>query len=263
MIRLLRPSSFLSGLALFIICSGGRAETISLQPVADTTLIQLASGNNLGGAGYFNAGTSGNGGYLNRALIRYDLSSIPAGSIITSVSITFDVIRQAQSGSQNSFFSLRRMYQSWGEGGQIAEDGSQLGLGSPAAPGEATWDSRFAGGPGWSVPGGAAGVDFSDSPSATALSAPTGEQMYFGPTPALTADVQAWIGQPGLNFGWMLMTESESLERTARMFASRESGFGPTLVVEFSPVPEPGVWALAGLSALGFLMSRWRRRPVG
>jgi hypothetical protein len=261
MIRLHRL--LLIGLAFFLGSFVGQAETISLQPVADTTLIQLAPGNNLGGAAYFNAGASGNGGYLSRALIRYDLSSIPAGSVITSVSLTFDVIRQSQSGSQNSFFSLRRVFQSWGEGEQIAEDGSQLGLGSPAAPGEATWDSRFAGGGVWSQPGGAAGVDYSATPSSTALSAPTGEQMYFGPTPALMADVQSWIGQPGNNFGWMLMTESEGLERTARMFASRESGFGPTLVIEFSPVPEPGVWGLVGVSALSLFVGLKRRRSIG
>ena len=263
MICLRSPFPFLLGVALFIACSAGQAEIISLQPVADTTLIQLASGNNLGGAAYFNAGTSGNGGYLNRALIRYDLSSIPAGSVITSVSLTFDVIRQAQSGSQNSYFSLRRVFQSWGEGVQIAEDGNQLGQGAPAAPGEATWDSRFAGSAAWSQPGGAPGVDYSGTPSSTALSAPTGEQMYFGPTPALMADVQTWVGQPGLNFGWMLMTESEGTERTARMFASRESGFGPTLEIEFSPVPEPGVWALAGLSAVSLFVGLRRRRPGG
>jgi hypothetical protein len=262
MIRLRSPLLLLSGLVLFVECHTGWAATISIQPVADTTLIQLASGNNLGGAGYFNAGTSGNGGYLNRALIRYDLSSIPAGSVITSVSITFDVIRQAQSGSQNSFFSLRRVFQSWGEGVQIAEDGNQLGMGAPAGPGEATWDSRFGGGAIWSQPGGAEGVDYSGTLSATALSAPTGEQMYFGPTPALMADVQTWVGQPELNFGWMLMTESEGIERTARMFASRESGFGPTLTIEFSPVPEPGVWAFAGLAALSMFVGLKRRRSL-
>ncbi len=257
--RLLLP--LLLGFASFMACPAGRAETISLQPVADTTLIQLAFGNNLGGATYFNAGSSGNGGFLNRALIRYDLSSIPAGSVITSVSLTFDVIRQAQSGSENSFFSLRRLLQSWGEGGQLAENESSPGLGSPAGPGEATWNSRFAGGANWSQPGGAEGVDYSGTLSSTAWSAATGEQMYFGPTPALMADVQSWVGQPGFNFGWMLRTESESLERTARMFASRESGFGPTLVIEFSPVPEPDLWALAGLSVVSLLAGLRGRRP--
>src|SRR5213075_1038028 len=66
--------------ALYL-CASTRscAETVSLQPIADTTLFQVAPGNNLGGAGFFNAGTAGNGN-RNRALLRFDFSgSIPTG----------------------------------------------------------------------------------------------------------------------------------------------------------------------------------------
>jgi hypothetical protein len=55
--------------ALLLACLGPlslRAETIALNPVADTTLIEIASEANLGGAGFFNAGTAGNG-FRNRS----------------------------------------------------------------------------------------------------------------------------------------------------------------------------------------------------
>src|SRR2546425_1067939 len=71
------------------------ADTLTLQPVADTTLIAIAPDNNLGGAGYFNAGTAGNG-YVNRALLRFDLTIIPSGSQILGVSLTMDVVREPE-----------------------------------------------------------------------------------------------------------------------------------------------------------------------
>ena len=55
-----------------------RAETISLQPIADTTLIEAAPDNNLSGSTFFNVGTAGNG-KRNRGLILFDVTSaIPA-----------------------------------------------------------------------------------------------------------------------------------------------------------------------------------------
>src|ERR1051325_6247680 len=60
-----------------------RAESISLQPIADTTLIESAPGDNLSGATFFNAGTAASG-KRNRGLVLFDISSIPDGSTITS-----------------------------------------------------------------------------------------------------------------------------------------------------------------------------------
>jgi hypothetical protein len=229
-----------------------RAETVSLQPIADTTLFQVAPGNNLGGASFLNAGTAGNGN-RNRALLCFNLSgSIPAGSTVTSATLSMDVVRQPSAGLGISFFDLRRVFQPWGEGAQVPADPNSPGLGAPAAPGEATWNSRFAGGAPWSVPGGQAGVDFSTNTSATALVQGVGESVVFESTAQLAADIRAWLDQPAQNFGWMLMTEAEDVQKTARGFASRESGFGPTLTVEFTSVPEPSTIALVGISLFFF-----------
>jgi hypothetical protein len=237
------------------LCS--QAATVSLQPVADTTLFEIAPGNNLGGADFFNAGTSGNGS-RNRALLRFDVSSIPAGSLITGATLNMDIVRQPSTGMEISFFDLRRVLQPWGEGAQVPADANSPGLGAPAAPGEATWNERFAGTTAWNVPGGEEGSDYSATVSATAFVQGLGDPVTFESTSELIADIRAWINQPSENLGWLLMTESEGMPKTARGFASRESGFGPTLLVEFTPVPEPSGIALAGLSFLAW--AAWLRR---
>jgi len=235
-----------------------RAETVSLQPIADTTLFEVAPGNNLGGAFFLNAGTAGNG-FRNRALLRFDVSgSIPAGSIITGATLTMDIVRQPTTGMEISLFDLRRIFQPWGEGVQVPEDINSPGLGAPAASDEATWNHRFAPGAAWSVPGGAEGVDFSTIVSGVALVQSIGEPVVFESTSELVADIRAWLDQPSQNFGWMFITESEGVPKTARSFASRESGFGPTLTVDFTTVPEPSTMALVGISLL-FLAVAFRR----
>jgi len=236
-------------------------DTLTLQSVADTTLFSIGPDNNLGGAGFFNAGTAGNG-YLNRALLRFDLTIIPSGSQIIGVSLSMDVVREPASDRQNSLFSLRRVFVPWGEGIQVPAEPTSPGLGSLAVLGEATWNHRFAGGAPWDMPGGRAGTDFSTVLSSTAFVYGIGDPVQFETTPELIADLQHWVDNPGANFGWLMMTESEDVRRTARSFASRESGFGPTLTVEFTPVPEPSSLALLGLSAgvMGWVLGRRPRQ---
>ncbi|HTD66722.1 MAG TPA: DNRLRE domain-containing protein [Candidatus Limnocylindria bacterium] len=222
------------------------ADTISLQPAADTTLIEIAPGNNMGGAIHFNAGTTGNGN-RNRALMFFDLSSaIPAGATITGAELSLDIVRQPEGTHPNSIFSLRRVLQSWNEGLRVPDESSP-GQGSLAIAGEATWNDRFAAGTAWSVPGGLADTDFSSTLSSSAFVGGVGEQVLFSSSDTLIADIQFWLDHSEANFGWMFKTESESVGKTARSFASRESGFGPTLTITFTAVPEPSAISLATL----------------
>lgn len=235
------------------------ADTVFVQPGADTSLIEVVPDANLGGADFFNAGTAGSSGGRNRALLWFDVASqIPVGALIESVSLTLEIVRQPSASWEASVFGLHRVNVPWGEGNKIPEDGSP-GLGAPATPGEATWLYRFLGGEAWAAPGGESGSDFVASPSAAALVFGLGEPVVFEGTPELVADVQAWVNDPDRNFGWMFMTESEEVQRTARSFASRESGAGgPLLMIQYTVVPEPGTGAVLLVGAC--LALAWARR---
>ena len=61
-------------------------------------------------------------------------------------------------------------------------------------------------------------------------------------TPQMAGDVQNWLDNPGVNFGWLLKSESESTPKTARRFGSREwagldTNSPPYVEVEFVPPP--------------------------
>ncbi|MBK8000159.1 MAG: DNRLRE domain-containing protein [Verrucomicrobia bacterium] len=234
-----------------------RADVITLNPSADTTLIQVDPNANLGGADFFNAGTPGNGN-RNRALMVFSLSEfIPAGATINNVSLVLDIVRQPAVDIAPALFSLRRVQTSWSEGDKVPIEEGSPGLGAPATEGDATWLYRSVGGEAWSAPGGRAGVDFSGTPSSTAFVYGIGDPVQFESTPLLTADVQFWLDNPSSNFGWMLMTETEEVRKSARSFASREdANGGPMLIIDFTPVPEPGTITLAGLLGLGLLVAR-------
>ena len=92
--------------------------------------------------------------------------------------------------------------------------------------------------------------NFSGLTSAIAPGGNLGEQLFFESTSALVADLQRWLDHPEENFGWALVSEDEVTEKTARSFASRESGFGPLLTLQYAVVPEPATLSLVGLFLL-------------
>ena len=226
--------------------AGLRAETISLNPVADTTLIELAPTNNLGGAPIVNAGTTQNL-TRNRGLFRFELKGqVPPGSLIARADFILEVTGDPKDGFNPSAFGLHRLFKPWGEGDKSSPDPVHPGQGALATAGEATWNDRFAlTTNAWAAPGGAATNDYAPDPSAEVEVYGIGDSPYtFSSTPDLVADVQAWLDDPASNFGWMLICQAESFNFTARRFASREDpARAPLLIIEYFPptIDLPGI----------------------
>ncbi len=235
------------------------ADTLTLRPVADTTLIETAPNNNLGGQSFANAGTTQNF-TKNHALFRFDVSAIPNGSFVESASLVFEVTKQPVDGYAPADFGLHRMLVSWGEGNKTAADPRSPGQGAPASAGEATWLARFAQTANWAAPGGQAGTDFVAASSAGQTVYSVANSPYFFTSSQLAADVQLWLGNPGTNFGWMLLANDENPNFTARRFGSREDAINaPQLIVQYSAVPEPSAMALLAGGVL-LLAQRIRQR---
>jgi hypothetical protein len=196
------------------------AETIRLQPAADTTLVETAPDNNLGGTKFVNAGTSGIG-TKNRGLYQFNFSSIPQGSKITSAALFLEVTKQPTGGGEQSTFTLHRVLKSWGEGDKDSTAEVSSGFGYPATTNEATWNSRFAFTTNtWTSPG--ATGDYVTNVSSSTLVGGIPDFPIFNSTTQMVADVQTWLDNSSANFGWLLKTEAEATSRTARGFGSRE-----------------------------------------
>jgi hypothetical protein len=203
------------------------AASVTLQPVADTSLFSSIPTNNLGANPNFITGTTASGDN-NRALLQFDVAAaVPANARITSAQLKL-VVTRANSSGVASVFALHRVLQSWGEGTKTGNAGNL------ATANEATWIHRFYPDIKWSSPGAAAPADFAGEMSAATLIDLPGTYT-FGAASNLTADVQLWLTNPGANFGWLLLSQSEGTRLTSRRIGSREDpANAPALIVEFT-----------------------------
>lgn len=250
----LSPLRLLACAALACTASGASADSIVLQPVADATLIESVNAQEyaLGAALQIYCGRVGvNGsGTLRRAVLRFNLAAIPAGSTITSASLKV-YMSQTSSGTQTT--TLRRLLENWGEGASFAFGGA----GTAPEANDATWVHSFYPGVSWSVPGG----NFSTTISASKAISGAGAYV-FASTPALIADVQGWLAAPATNFGW-IMIGNEAVLETAKRFESRESGDPtrrPLLTIVYTPpalVGDLNADAKVNGADLGLLLAGW------
>jgi uncharacterized protein (TIGR03382 family) len=226
-----------------------RGDVLAVNPSKDNTLYQDSEGqlSNGIGPGIFSGNTAG--GLTRRAVLAFDLSSIPAGSIVTAATLRLTMTKTTAGTMTHT---LHRVLADWGEG--VSNSGASGGAGWTAAPGDATWIHRFYGTPGaeWA----AAGGDFLPAASASQQIGGNGNYTFSGA--GLIADVQHWIDHPGQSFGW-LVKGNEAQFHTAKRFASREyptSSSRPLLTVTYT-IPAPGAGPVLGA---GLLAARRRRR---
>ncbi|MCB1582299.1 MAG: DNRLRE domain-containing protein [Marinicella sp.] len=198
-----------------------------LNPVKDNTLYETDTGSTSNGAGtrLFIGKTGSNAGLKKRrAVLEFDLSSIPPIATIHSVDLSVMTTNTPPAANQFDA-SLHLLLSEWGEG-----TSNSSGNGAPATSNDATWLHNFFDTSNWNTPGG----DYSSTVSATAAVGTTnGEVINFASTVDLVADVQLWIENENVNHGWIILGD-ELTDRNARGLSSREGTSPPVLTVSYS-----------------------------
>jgi spore coat protein A len=221
--------------------SGPIASSVTLRAVLDNT-IYSESDSSFGGGWCLQVGRPNlsrpNQILIRRALIQFDLTSIPAGSKI--VFARLNLFRLEQGGPGNSL-RVYRLAQDWGEGSSGAGDQCAPPprlFGRAPTESASTWNYRFFGpravwetGTGATSPGGNFQRSFSDSEFVSPFNQDVG--LASG---GITSDVADWVRDPASNHGWILLGDEENLG-TGLRFASRQDALPshtPSLTVSFT-----------------------------
>jgi hypothetical protein len=208
------------------------ADTVTLEAEKDVT-IMFGFGDNgpldirANGGSHLHAGGTQSGKGIRRALIEFDVSSIPGGSTINSATLTLHVLRHANSATATTM-DLHRVTREWSEGPSgVDELFAETGEGWPAQAGDCTWVYATNPTAAWNTPGG----DFEASASATAaIPLGTGIDVTWS-SAGMASDVESWVNNAGDNHGWILMGPQK------RVFAPREDAesIQPTLQIDYTP----------------------------
>lgn len=227
-----------------------QAESLTLAPVADTSLVETAPDNDLGGQAFLVAGVVESGGELKRlrGLVRFDLSQIPVNAKVSNATFAVSVVL-SNPDPIGELLYLRRMLQPWTEGGKSGGTDETGPLGEPATDGEPTWNHRQHPGVTWGAPGAGGAVDIASSISGIAFVYSVAEYTFS--SAQLTSDVQQWVTTPATNHGWMLVAGIETTVAggAARRFGSREDALhAPRLTVTYG-IPRPVIATSSPLPA--------------
>lgn len=208
-------------------------------PSKDNTLYEDPAGGASNGAGpsLYAGLTDRPSNPLRRALLAFDLTSIPVGSTVTAASLSLLVTRNPMESLDMHEFAVHRVTSDWGEGTSVPFGAG--GLGAAATAGDATWIHTTFDTATWTTPGG----DFVPTASATTSVGNDGAFAVWS-SEGLINDVQAWVNSPTDNFGWIIRGQ-ETTPKQARRFASREGVLQPMLDITFTPPAEPATVTLA------------------
>jgi FtsP/CotA-like multicopper oxidase with cupredoxin domain len=218
--------------ALAALTAGAAADVVTLVPAADNTMWENPEGGISNGIGqYMFVGTS-SPGQVRRALVRFDTSAIPPGSVINSVQLKLYMSRTIAGATP---VTVHRALAQWGEGTSAASGNE--GGGAVASVNDATWTHRLHP----LFPWGNQGGDFIATASSTLSVGGIGLYTFSGA--GLTADVQSWVDIPANNFGWVLRG-NEATDSTAKRFDTRQGPVVPQLVVNFTPGTAQGACCL-------------------
>ncbi len=163
-----------------------------------------------------------------RSLVKFDVggASIPEGSTIIDAVLLLNV---ASSTGGTASVSVHRVTTSWGEAGSNAAGDETTG--APARQFDATWLYSSFDGELW----GSAGGDFEGASNATNVGEAGAYEWIGG---GLIDDVQAWVDDSSINFGWLI----EAAAGGIKSFVSRDApdaGLGPRLEITYEEPPLP------------------------
>jgi hypothetical protein len=184
-----------------------------LTPVLDTSIHSL--GSNPQGAASILAGKR-NIDVVDRGLLRFDLGSIPSAAFVQSAQLQLRVTKVPQAPF-NGEFALHRMLTPWDA--------------------TATWNLASTGAP-WDGPGSTAGVDYVAESSAVQF-VNNIASYDFGPSQRMAEDVNLWVADAGANAGWLIKSQNEGANKSARHFGSSESPSPPQLRLTYTALAPP------------------------
>jgi hypothetical protein len=260
----------LFGTALLIPAGTALGTTVTLNPDKDNTIVQVTPlpgqdpstiqlSNATGDIFVGRTNQDGNAAAVSsirRGLIHFNVSSLPAGAVITGAMLK---ITNVMTNNGDQTLTLNPMLQDWGQGTSFFGGG----VGAPATNNDATWLYTFfnsttpASSPTWTTPGGS----FS-SVSASAVD-PGGQSgnIVSWSSAQMVADLQNWFNNPSTNFGWGILG-NESVGQSAKRLNSSESANPPTLEITYTVVPEPAGVVLGGMALAMMAMMARRRNAI-
>jgi hypothetical protein len=238
---------FIVAVAMGAACSPLHAVSIVVGASHDASIFANNPDHASGAGNGLFAGTNGTGA-VRRALVVFDLSSIPTEAIVQSAELTLHLGQYAgmsggAGGTATSLIGLHRVTSTWGEGETQrsvppTDSFAQIGQGADALDGDVTWDARFysAAAPElWNAPGG----DFVAAASAGQdMGRTVNAPVTWPSTVAVVNDVQNWIANQAANFGWLLMHDDETISASFRGFYSCDvatAAYHPKLTVVYEP----------------------------
>ncbi|MEZ6032439.1 MAG: DNRLRE domain-containing protein [Planctomycetaceae bacterium] len=188
------------------------AATVQLLANHDTTIYNILPSDVSNGHGQFIvAGGATGAAATRRGLVSFDLSSagIPFGSTILDAVLTMNLAETIGGAAE---VSMHRVTKAWGEAASDAP-GNEFD-GATAQQFDATWHFSMFDGAAWANAGG----DFAGASAVVSVDA---LGTYEWTSEDLIADVQTWLDDSSLNFGW-LIHGSETVENV-KAFNSRDS----------------------------------------
>ncbi len=192
--------------------------TVVLAPTADTYINLGSVGANYGNSTSLIVDRSGGSIGDQRALLQFDLSSIPVGAAVTGATLKLESTKNTGAFDINIY----EVTAAWGEGS---------GNGTADA---ANWNERQTG-INWSTAGG----EFTSTAVATLTTGSTGQHRW-----DLTSLVQAWYGGSKVNNG--VIVGSPNTGTTKITYDSKEGAIPPELEVFYIPAANSAPTAVVG-----------------